>query len=142
MRPEFERGRGTGQWHGGPIAAVIDTVGDFALVLMLGRGLPTINLSETPLEGWNRLAKRSFDLVVADVEMPRMNGLEMLSVLRQLPGGQDVPVFMITTRGQERHRKAALSAGVSRYFIKPFDGDDLLAAAGDACRAPLTISIA
>ena len=31
MRPEFERGRGTGQWHGGPIAAIIDTVGDFAL---------------------------------------------------------------------------------------------------------------
>ena len=32
MRPEFERGRGTGQWHGGPIAAIIDTVGDYALV--------------------------------------------------------------------------------------------------------------
>jgi len=43
MRPEFERGQGTGQWHGGPIAAVIDTVGDFALIMMLGRGLPTIN---------------------------------------------------------------------------------------------------
>ena len=33
MRPEFERGRGTGQWHGGPIAAIIDTVGDYALVM-------------------------------------------------------------------------------------------------------------
>jgi uncharacterized protein (TIGR00369 family) len=43
MRPEFERGRGTGQWHGGPIAAVIDTVGDYALVMLLGRPLPTIN---------------------------------------------------------------------------------------------------
>src|SRR5580698_6481547 len=43
MRPEFERGRGSGQWHGGPIAAVIDTVGDYALIMMLGRGLPTIN---------------------------------------------------------------------------------------------------
>ncbi|MBV9860634.1 MAG: PaaI family thioesterase [Alphaproteobacteria bacterium] len=43
MRPEFERGRGTGQWHGGPIAAIIDTVGDFALVMLLGRPLPTIN---------------------------------------------------------------------------------------------------
>jgi len=43
MRPEFERGKGTGQWHGGPIAAVIDTVGDYALVMSLGRGLPTIN---------------------------------------------------------------------------------------------------
>jgi uncharacterized protein (TIGR00369 family) len=43
MRPEFERGKGTGQWHGGPIAAIIDTVGDYALVMALRRGLPTIN---------------------------------------------------------------------------------------------------
>jgi chemotaxis protein histidine kinase CheA/ActR/RegA family two-component response regulator len=80
-------------------------------------------------------------LISLDMEMPRMNGMEMLAVLRQLPGGQAVPVFMITTRGQERHRKAALSAGVTRYFIKPFDNDDLLAAARDQFRAPL-ISIA
>jgi uncharacterized protein (TIGR00369 family) len=43
MRPEFERGAGTGQWHGGPIAAIIDTVGDYALIMALRRGLPTIN---------------------------------------------------------------------------------------------------
>ena len=43
LRPEFERGAGTGQWHGGPIASVIDTVGDYALIMLLGRGLPTIN---------------------------------------------------------------------------------------------------
>jgi uncharacterized protein (TIGR00369 family) len=43
MRPEFERGPNSGQWHGGPIAAVIDTVGDYALAMALRRGLPTIN---------------------------------------------------------------------------------------------------
>ena len=43
MRPEFERGRGSGQWHGGPIAAIIDTVGDYALVMLLSRPLPTVN---------------------------------------------------------------------------------------------------
>ena len=43
MRPEFERGAGSGQWHGGPIAAIIDTVGDYALVMGLGRPVPTIN---------------------------------------------------------------------------------------------------
>jgi uncharacterized protein (TIGR00369 family) len=43
MRPEFERAKGSGQWHGGPIAAVIDTVGDYALVMLLGRPLPTVN---------------------------------------------------------------------------------------------------
>jgi len=43
MRPEFERGAGTGQWHGGPLAAIIDTVGDYALIMALRRPLPTIN---------------------------------------------------------------------------------------------------
>jgi uncharacterized protein (TIGR00369 family) len=43
MRPEFERGRGSGQWHGGLIAAIIDTVGDYALVMLLDRPLPTVN---------------------------------------------------------------------------------------------------
>jgi len=44
MRPEFERLAGTGQWHGGPIAAAIDTVGDYALAMLSGKPLPTINL--------------------------------------------------------------------------------------------------
>jgi uncharacterized protein (TIGR00369 family) len=42
MRPEFERGAGTGQWHGGPIAAVIDSVGDFALAMAVDKPLPTV----------------------------------------------------------------------------------------------------
>ena len=43
LRPEFERKAGTGQFHGGPIAALIDTVGDYALAVALGGGVPTIN---------------------------------------------------------------------------------------------------
>lgn len=45
MRPEFERTTGTGQWHGGPIAAAIDVTGDFALAMLIGNPLPTINFS-------------------------------------------------------------------------------------------------
>ena len=44
MRPEFERLAGSGQWHGGPIAAAIDIVGDYGLAMLLGKPLPTINL--------------------------------------------------------------------------------------------------
>ena len=44
MRPEFERRLGTGQFHGGAIAAFIDVVGDFAIGMALGGGVPTINL--------------------------------------------------------------------------------------------------
>lgn len=43
MRAEFERGGGSGQFHGGPIAALIDTVGDFAVALVVKGGVPTIN---------------------------------------------------------------------------------------------------
>ena len=43
LRPELERKAGTGQFHGGPIAALIDTVGDYALAIALGGGVPTIN---------------------------------------------------------------------------------------------------
>ena len=43
MRAEFERGAGSGQFHGGPIAALIDTVGDFAVAIMVKGGVPTIN---------------------------------------------------------------------------------------------------
>lgn len=44
MRPELERRHGTGQFHGGPIAAFIDTVGDYAIGMAVGGGVPTINL--------------------------------------------------------------------------------------------------
>lgn len=44
LRPELERRLGTGQFHGGPIAAFIDTVGDFAIGMTVGGGVPTINL--------------------------------------------------------------------------------------------------
>ena len=43
LRPEFERKAGTGQFHGGPIAALIDTAGDYALIMSVGGGVPTIN---------------------------------------------------------------------------------------------------
>lgn len=43
MKPELERGAGTGQFHGGAIAALIDTVGDYALIMKVGAAVPTIN---------------------------------------------------------------------------------------------------
>jgi len=43
LKPEFERAAESGQFHGGPIAALIDTAGCFALVMMLGHGVPTVN---------------------------------------------------------------------------------------------------
>ena len=82
MRPEFERGRGTGQWHGGPIAAIIDTVGDFALIMMLGRGLPTINFRVdylrpavgTGLRAIGRVRRAGRSVGTADVDVQDEKG--------------------------------------------------------------------
>jgi len=77
MRPEFERGRGTGQWHGGPIAGVIDTIGDFALVMALGRVVPTINFRvdylrpafDTGLTAIARVRRSGKSVGVVDVDV-------------------------------------------------------------------------
>jgi uncharacterized protein (TIGR00369 family) len=82
MRPEFERGPGSGQWHGGPIAAVIDTVGDYALVMMLGRPLPTINFRvdylrpavNTELTATARVRRAGRSVGVVDVDVTDGNG--------------------------------------------------------------------
>jgi uncharacterized protein (TIGR00369 family) len=77
MRPEFERIAGSGQWHGGPIAAVIDTVGDYALVMSLGRPLPTINFRvdylrpavNTALTATARVRRAGKSVGVVDVDV-------------------------------------------------------------------------
>lgn len=77
MRPEFERGTASGQWHGGPLAAVIDTVGDFAVGMLLGRGLPTINFRvdylrpavNTALTAVARVRRNGRSVGVADVDL-------------------------------------------------------------------------
>ncbi len=82
MRPEFERGAGSKQWHGGPIAAVIDTVGDYALAMMIGRGLPTINFRVdylrpaigTDLIAVARVRRNGRSVGVADVDISDEQG--------------------------------------------------------------------
>ncbi|TMJ59155.1 MAG: PaaI family thioesterase [Alphaproteobacteria bacterium] len=77
MRPEFEREPGTKQWHGGPIASIIDTVADYALVMFIGRGLPTINFRvdffrpaiDTGLICTGRVRRLGRTVGVADVEV-------------------------------------------------------------------------
>jgi chemosensory pili system protein ChpA (sensor histidine kinase/response regulator) len=73
------------------------------------------------------------DLILLDMEMPAMDGVEALRALRVLPkGGATVPIFMLTSRQQARHRVAAFGAGATHYFTKPYDQDQLLRAAQSA----------
>ncbi|WP_321911147.1 PaaI family thioesterase [Paraburkholderia sp. J11-2] len=83
FQPGFERGAGTGQWHGGPLAAIIDTVGDFAVGMLVGRGLPTINFCvdylrpaiETGIEAVATVRRLGRSVSVADVELYNDKGV-------------------------------------------------------------------
>jgi len=66
------------------------------------------------------------DIILVDLEMPRMNGLEMTSHLRSKSATKDIPVIMITSRSTEKHREMADLAGVNAYLTKPFSEDELL----------------
>ena len=69
------------------------------------------------------------DIVFCDIEMPRMNGLELLSHLQQNEKLADLPVALLTSRGAQRHRTVAAKLGASGYFTKPYTERDLLDAA-------------
>ncbi|MEP6018236.1 MAG: response regulator [Paracoccaceae bacterium] len=77
------------------------------------------------------------DLVVLDYMLPGRSGLEILSDLRALPEFTDLPVLMLTARGQARDRDLAEKAGVSRFMTKPFSNTEVLNAVRDLMRAKL-----
>jgi len=65
-------------------------------------------------------------LMLVDLEMPRMNGLELTAHLRSRAEYQDIPVIMITSRSTSRHKEMARNAGVTTYLTKPWSEDELL----------------
>jgi chemotaxis protein histidine kinase CheA/CheY-like chemotaxis protein len=69
------------------------------------------------------------DLVFCDIEMPRMDGLELLSRIRADSNLKHIPVAMLTSRGAERHRQTARELGATAYFTKPYLEEELLSAA-------------
>jgi chemotaxis protein histidine kinase CheA len=66
------------------------------------------------------------DVILADIEMPRMDGFELVRALRADPRWAGLPVIMITSRIAPKHRQLALELGVRHYLGKPYDEDELL----------------
>ncbi|MGU5716782.1 response regulator [Aeromonas taiwanensis] len=83
-----------------------------------------VTVAEDGEEGLQRLGEQSFDLVLLDVMMPRLNGFAMLTRLRKT---HDTPVLMLTARGDSQDRVNGLEAGADDYLAKPFDDRELLA---------------
>ncbi|TXI04526.1 MAG: response regulator [Pseudorhodobacter sp.] len=74
-----------------------------------------------------RVAECSPDLVILDLMLPGMSGLEILSALRSDPATQGLKVLMLTAKGQGRDREAAERAGVSAFMAKPFANAEMRA---------------
>lgn len=78
------------------------------------------------IDAIDTLGSFNADVVLTDLEMPNMNGIELTSHIRSRDDLKRMPVIMITSRSQEKHRRAAEQAGVSRYITKPYNEGELL----------------
>jgi two-component system chemotaxis response regulator CheY len=67
-----------------------------------------------------------FDLVITDVNMPDINGLELIKFVRSNPHYQQTPLIIISTEGRERDRDRGLSLGANAYLVKPFAPEALI----------------
>ncbi|MBF8178193.1 hybrid sensor histidine kinase/response regulator [Herminiimonas contaminans] len=84
------------------------------------------------MDGWNAVRTEHFDLVITDIDMPRMDGIELVSLIRQAPNLQALPVMIVSYKDREEDRQRGLDAGADYYFTKSsFHDESLLQAVTD-----------
>ena len=96
------------------IASTIAALGDFA-VIEVGNGFEALRI----------LPHEKVDLVITDINMPDINGLELVSFIRQSPNYRTTPLFIISTEGSARDREKGMSLGANAYLVKPFAPEEL-----------------
>ena len=74
----------------------------------------------------SKLQENIPDIMLLDIEMPRMDGFELATHVRNESRLRDIPIIMITSRTGDKHRQRAMQIGVNRYLGKPFQESDLL----------------
>ncbi|MEJ8307558.1 response regulator [Agrobacterium larrymoorei] len=77
-------------------------------------------------DGLARAKSAPFDLIVTDLNMPNMNGLEMIEALRQSPAHTGVPIIFLTTESDADMKARAKAAGATGWVTKPFDPENLV----------------
>jgi two-component system sensor histidine kinase and response regulator WspE len=78
------------------------------------------------LEGWNTLRSDQFDLVITDVDMPRMDGIELVTLIRQEARFETLPVIIVSYKDRETDRARGLEAGADYYLTKGSFQDEAL----------------
>jgi two-component system chemotaxis response regulator CheY len=87
-------------------------------------------------EAWRKLASGTFDILLTDVNMPTLDGLKLISLVRSGGAHQGIPVVVITTEGAEADRRRALSLGANSYLVKPVEAGQVV----DAVRTLLRLT--
>ncbi|HVC16962.1 MAG TPA: response regulator, partial [Rhodanobacter sp.] len=85
-----------------------------------------VGTAKDGVDALEKLHERVPDLMLLDIEMPRMDGYELATQMKADPRLRDVPIIMITSRSGEKHRQRAFDIGVDRYLGKPYQEADLL----------------
>ena len=80
------------------------------------------------IEALEKLSQESFDLIILDIMMPRMNGLEVLKEIKTKTPYKDVPIVMLTSEKGETDRQKAIDFGASNFLTKPFQPPELIEA--------------
>lgn len=75
----------------------------------------------------NAAKGKNYDLVLADVNMPNMDGISLISELRKLPGYKGTPLLMLTTESASDKKQSGKNAGATGWIVKPFNSEQLLA---------------
>ena len=87
------------------------------------------------LEAIERLSLKPFDLVVLDLNMPDIGGIEVVEFVRGQDRLRNLPIVIVTTRGDEDSRTRALAVGASRFMTKPFAPPEILAVVSELLTA-------
>jgi two-component system, chemotaxis family, chemotaxis protein CheY len=90
-----------------------------------GLDLAIVHEAGTGIEGLDVLRAKPVDLILSDINMPAMDGLEFLRQIRAQNLAPGVPVVMITTESSEEHVKQAIQAGARGYIRKPFTAEQV-----------------
>ncbi|MGA8104924.1 MAG: response regulator [Candidatus Acidiferrales bacterium] len=95
---------------------------------MLEKAGYRVRLAGDGLEATEIVAQEGCNLVVTDIEMPRLNGYDLMSHLRQNPATREIPILVVTSRAGAKHRDRALKEGAAGFLTKPVQEEQLLAA--------------
>ena len=100
----------------------------YATLEMLALGGMETTAAGSGRQALEMLGHNDFDAVLLDIQMPEMDGFEVLRAIRQLPGGQDLPVVAMTGRTSSDDRQRCFEAGMNDHLAKPLDTASLFAA--------------